>query len=922
MRDGAESFALADRTFFDWPGNWDLEATRFPAPPLPDGWRREDNEAWTFCRPPEDRLPDQGWKIHVSAAPEDATRTLADVAAYCTRHGIAFKYLKSANVLRALSRKYAQRSSAGKLLTVYPVDDAEFARTLEGLDALVGGRPGPYVLTDLRFRQGPLHVRYGGFRTHYTEDTDGELVTALHRPDGTPEPDRRTPVFHTPDWVELPDVLKDSLAARQALDDFPYRITGALQFSHGGGVYRAVPTGADALGAGEAGVVLKEGRPYSGTDGTGRDAVSRIAHEHRMLQRLAGMPGIPRTFGTFQVRDHLFLVLEDIAGQDFQTWLAAHHPLTVPDPDEQAVAHYRDRALALFGRIEALVATVHGRGIRIGDLHPGNLIIRPGDEPVLIDFEVADELDRATPSSLGAPGFHRADATGADGDHYALAAIGLWLFLPLAALGGLAPDKAPALLAAAAERFGLPDALVARLAPQLAPNDNTTATLRSSPGTFPPTDVLVSLARGLRDSATPHRTDRLYPGGFEQFVEGGAGFGHGAAGVLWARHTALGERDEQGAAWLRAAVDRVPAERIGFYDGLHGIAYVLRQLGDDEAALRALDRAADKLSVRHCPSLYRGLSGVGLNLLHFADALDSADLRRQALGLADRVTERLTAARTEPVERRRRRGSKDAAGLMYGWSGAALFLLAAHRATGDPALLDEAVHAVHRDLDRCAPGPQHTLQVDEGFRLLPYLDNGSAGIALVAAELLRVRDDDRIRAALPALLRACAADFVIESGLLGGRAGLLATLAALRDRVPLSPDAGDRPDGPALSSPDVDRYLRRHLTRLGQHAMTWNGATVFPCDGRARISMGLADGGAGVLLALSATERGTPLLPFLTDSRLAAAVHPAAPGRAGGAHGAATPTAPSGAAGTAHRGREVSTDDHHGPSGPGGAGRA
>lgn len=479
MRDGAESFALADRTFFDWPGNWDLEATRFPAPPLPDGWTRDDNEAWTFCRPAEDHLPDQGWKIHVSAAPDDARRTLADVAAYCTRHGLAFKYLKSANVLRALSRKYAQRSSAGKLLTVYPVDDAELARTLEGLDALVGGRPGPYVLTDLRFREGPLYVRYGGFRTRYTEDGNGDLVTAFRRPDGTPEPDRRTPVFHTPDWVTVPDILKDSLAARQAVDDFPYRITGALQFSNGGGVYRATPVGADALGAGEESVVLKEGRPYSGTDGVGRDAVSRLAHEHRMLERLAGLPGIPRTFGTLQVRDHLFLVLEDIAGQDFQTWLAAHHPLTVPDPDERAVAAYRDRALALLGRIEALVAAVHGRGIRIGDLHPGNLIIKPGDEPVLLDFEVADEADRATPSSLGAPGFHRADATGTDGDHYALAAIGLWLFLPLAALGGLAPDKAPALLAAAAERYALPDALVSRLAPQLAPNDDTTCELAS-----------------------------------------------------------------------------------------------------------------------------------------------------------------------------------------------------------------------------------------------------------------------------------------------------------------------------------------------------------------------------------------------------------------------------------------------------------
>ncbi|MGW7022465.1 class III lanthionine synthetase LanKC [Streptomyces decoyicus] len=893
MRDGAESFALADRTFFDWPGNWDLEATRFPAPPLPDGWTRDDNDAWTFCRPPEDHLPDQGWKIHVSAAQEDAHRTLADVAAYCTRHGIAFKYLKSANVLRALSRKYAQRSSAGKLLTVYPVDEAELASTLEGLDALVGGRPGPYVLTDLRFREGPLYVRYGGFRTRYMEDADGELVTAFRRPDGTPEPDRRAPVFHTPDWVATPDILKDSLAARQAVDDFPYRITGALHFSHGGGVYRAEPAGDHALGAGERSVVLKEGRPYSGTDGVGRDAVARLAHEHRILAKLAGLPGIPRTFGTFQVRDHLFLVLEEVEGQDFQSWLAGIYPLTVPEPDEAAVAAHRDRALALFGRIEALIASVHGRGVRIGDLHPGNFIIQPGDIPVLLDFEVADAIDLATPSSLGAPGFHRADATGADGDHYALAAIALWLFLPLAALGGLAPDKASALLDTAARRFGLPGDLVARLAPQLAPNDNTTSPLRSAPGAFPPPDVLTSIGRGLRDSATPHREDRLYPGDFAQFAEGGAGFGHGAAGVLWARHTVLGERDEEGAAWLRAAVDRVPAERTGFYDGLHGMAYVLRELGDDEGALRALDRAADRLSVRHCPSLYRGLSGVGLNLLHFADALDSDALRQQALGLADRVTERLAAARTEPVEHKRRRGSTHAAGLMYGWSGPALFLLRAHRATGDRGLLDEAVRAVHRDLDRCASGPQDTLQVDEGFRLLPYLDNGSAGIALVAAELLRHRDDARIREALPALLRACSSDFVIESGLWGGRAGLIGTLATLREWVPLPAET-------------AERQLRRHLTNLHQHAMTLNGATVFPCDGRARISMDVATGGAGVLLALGAAERGTELLPFLTDSRSAAAVHSAAPERARGAHGAANPTAPSGTAGTADNGREVS----------------
>ncbi|MFE6686107.1 class III lanthionine synthetase LanKC [Streptomyces sp. NPDC057743] len=902
MREGAESFALADRVFFDWPGNWDLAATRFPAPPLPDGWTRDDNDTWTICRPPAGdgpQFPDQGWKIHVSAAPEDVERTLVDVAAYCTRHGLHFKYLKSANVVRALSRKYAQRSSAGKLLTVYPVDEAEFARTLDGLHAVVGGRPGPYVLTDLRYREGPLYVRYGGFRTHYTEDDHGDLVPAIRRPDGRWEPDRRTPVFHTPDWVPLPDVLKDSLAARQALDEFPYRITGALHFSHGGGVYRAEPIGPDALGAGQRTVVLKEGRPYSGTDGVGRDAVARLAHEHEILSRLDGLPGIPRTFGTFQVRDHLFLVMEEAEGKDFQGWLAGCYPLTVPEPDEAAVLAHRDRALALFGRIEELIASVHARGVRIGDLHPGNLVIQDGDIPVLLDFEVADAIDLTTPSSLGAPGFHRADATGADGDHYALAAIALWMFLPLAALCGLAPDKAPALLQTAARRFHLPEELVARLAAQLAPTapavrtaGTRPRTLASAPGPFPPPDLLASLDRGLRASATPEREDRLFPGDFVQFAEGGAGFAHGAAGVLWARHVALGARDEAHTAWLRTAARRVPAERTGFYDGLHGIAYVLAELGDVDGALETLDRARGKLAVRRCPSLYRGLAGAGLSLLHFADAFDDPASRERALHLADRLADSLADARRTPVEHRRRTGSTHAAGLMYGWSGPALFLLRAHRATGDPGLLDEAVRAVHRDLDRCSPGPGDTLQVDEGFRLLPYLDNGSAGIALVAAELLRYRQDARIREALPALLRACSSDFVIESGLWCGRAGLIGTLATLRALVPEPAEA-------------AERQLARHLTNLQHHAMTLDGATVFPCDGRVRISMDVATGGAGVLLALATAERGTPLLPFLTDSRSAAAVNPAAPERASGAQGAATPAAPSGTAGPTKKRKEV-----------------
>jgi hypothetical protein len=206
-------------------------------------------------------------------------------------------------VLRALSAKYAPRASSGKLLTLYPVDEGQLHVTLTELDAALDGEAGPYLLSDLRWERGPLYVRYGGFVRRTRLAPDGRTEAVITDPSGADVSDRRQPVFAVPDWVRPPPFLRELIERRGRTDalDLPYRFTKALHFSNAGGVY-----GATRVADGEP-VVVKEARPYAGIDVMSCDAIARLRREHRALQRLAGIPGVPRLLDYRTAGEHEFL---------------------------------------------------------------------------------------------------------------------------------------------------------------------------------------------------------------------------------------------------------------------------------------------------------------------------------------------------------------------------------------------------------------------------------------------------------------------------------------------------------------------------------------------------------------------------------------------------------------------------------------
>jgi len=189
------------------------------------------------------------------------------------------------------------------------------------------------------------------------------------------------------------------------------------------------------------------------------------------------------------------------------------------------------------------------------------------------------------------------------------------------------------------------------------------------------------------------------------------------------------------------------------------------------------------------------------------------------------------------------------AGLLRGWSGLALLCMRlAERPDLDASerdrWLDAAALALDADLARCATGPDGTVQFDEGWRMLPYVGTGSAGVGLVLRQYLAHRPASALADQLDGIVRAASTDVVIQCGVLNGRAGLILFLD------------GDRP-----AHADA---VRRHVERLAWHVAPYAGHVAVVGDQLARLSMDLGTGAAGVLLAIGATTSEQPLgLPFM-----------------------------------------------------------
>ena len=811
---------------------------------VPKGWMRSETGPWVLLQHDEGVLPAQGWKVHVSATLGSSAETLNIAFKYLTTQTTwSFKFIRNREALFHRGFKYGDRSASGKFITIYPPTVSDLARCLKELGERLEGRPGPYLLSDLRWNRGPLYVRYGGFVERMRYGAAGQVEHLIETPGGAFVPDRRGVGFYVPDWVDLPEVLSTALEARNqgTLRDFPYTVRKALHFSNAGGIYLAEH---DETGQQ---VVLREARPHAGEDADGNDAVARLLREEAVLKRLQGCPGVPQLIERRTGYEHTYLIRDYVEGHTLAD-LIAENPLTVGRvvAGEDARERYRTRMLDLMSQIDSILHKMHCSGVVFGDLQPGNIIVGDDGLAVFIDFEGASFVEEHRGQPVATPGFAAPFGTvGTAVDRFALGILKFAVFWPVPTLFGWHPALFNRQVEFAVRCYDLPEDYVACALADIevaAPRQHFTPHFEKSveigASSWPrmiSNDARAALCddlvAGIVESATLDRSDRLFPGDAPTVhdPDGGLNLRTGAAGVLWALQRWGAPVPADHVEWLVREAESGRMRRPGFFDGAAGVAFTLELLGQRAVAERIVHSLLGVDEKLVDVSYGTGLSGIGWTFARLGNLWDDRTLRKAAMRIGERLAE-------HPLD-------VQAAGLFKGATGAVLLWEELRRAghVSDDAWHVAAVEAFKCDLallnslNRPQVTGDSSLAETSRTTLFTSLSYGG-GTALVAKQFCSETHcsiSGDLQDFVDAVTIRSEGAQCVEVGLFQGEVGRLAVRRALG--VPVSP---------------------ADLGGLGMFSISLCGRHAFFGGDNLRISSDMSTGAAGVLAALSSFEGG------------------------------------------------------------------
>lgn len=774
----------------------------------PADWQNFYQGDWHCCLSPRP-LAQQGWKIHLSVALGQEQEMLDVVSRYCFTHQLSFKWTRSRRAWLLKNAKYADRVASGKFITIYPEDEAEFVQTVYALAAsLKEFAPGPYILSDRCWQASPVYYRYGAFK-EMVKEIAGQKRCCLQAPDGSWQEDQRCPYYCQPDFVQEPaELAKNNFQVKGA--DFSrltaYQIKGALHFSNGGGVYLAQKNGKN--------YVIKEGRPATGLDGHGQDAFSRIQKESAWLKKLAQVPEVVDIKEDFQAWIHTYLVEDYVSEQTLGDYVAENYPFY-----SEKRAAYVAQSLRIAEKLRRAVAHVHAQGVAIGDLQADNVMITEDGEVKLIDFEVAASLTAPYNPGIMTAGFSDWDLeTYEQADLYGLYQTIRFLFLPISnrARSSWPMQDLNLCRYFSKEAADYLEDLRQQLLPKCPLLGKENEVDDRQEGTWPSLNELrENISRGIKaDWQSPNLIKGDLPlledPDQRLTVDNGA-LGYG---LLVARCGQAAEK-KKFLAWLR----KQPMEELtaaGLFTGRAGLGGIVYELGD-KAWGRQLIWSAQGTSADL--SLRSGLAGIALAKL----ALTAKEGLAKSPELI-KIGEEIAAGYQK----------MPANGLMTGRLGAILALWKIGCLLKREDFKETAKTGLDNLLEKdLVQVDQHVFLAEDGRRM-PYLANGTAGLALVLAAIAKDEPkEDRYQEIIKQAAETMDSFCSYMGGLFTGYAGLMLPDLALGRK----------------------QALGEKIRQLNNYLLPREEGTLVAASRGYRCSMDLAAGASGVLLLLEGIAR-------------------------------------------------------------------
>ncbi len=342
-----------------------------------------DNDSiWRHSRRFGKLLPEQGWKLHVSATILTANEVLEKVAPFLQKMKVRFKAPASLADLKNLNAGTIHGySQVGKFITVYPSTDNEAVSLAERLHQLTSRFPSaPSVPFDFRYKpESCIYYRYGSFKKRQIENADGSQTLLIRNLSGNLVPDLRDAKdCGKPEWVTNPFPTFTERNKFSAPLEHTFKIFRALSQRGKGGVYQAVDFSVTPPRL----CIVKEGRRGAEIDWDERDGFIRVRHEEKILDNLKSS-GIkaPQLYASFETENSFYIVTEFIEGKSLQELL------------EESKRRLSISQIIRFGLEAARILTrIHSVGLIWRDLKPANLIIIKDGTLRPIDFEGACQI--------------------------------------------------------------------------------------------------------------------------------------------------------------------------------------------------------------------------------------------------------------------------------------------------------------------------------------------------------------------------------------------------------------------------------------------------------------------------------------------------------------------------------------------------
>lgn len=326
------------------------------------------------------KLPDQGFKIHISTTLANYQRTLDAVFDFCKSRGVDFKYICNYDLLeKNLAGSDDNITFSGKFITIYPNTIEDFKKYIEELYNIEKLKVDSsiFIVTDRRYKDSNnIFYRYGAI-----ERKDGFILS----PDGNKIKDNRMIGYNLPSFVEepFPNNYDDSLDGKYIFKK--YIPEGSLNFKSSGSVFEV-----KNVGNGKK-YIMKNAR--IGFSDSCYSAIDLLKKEKQNLLDLQQekINYIPAYVDSFYEDKDYFLIETKIHGKtvdDFRS--SIDNNFVNVNLRKSTIRRYKKVILDLLKKVEHL----HEKHIYIGDISSRNVMINDNDEVFFIDLPQLTFLDK------------------------------------------------------------------------------------------------------------------------------------------------------------------------------------------------------------------------------------------------------------------------------------------------------------------------------------------------------------------------------------------------------------------------------------------------------------------------------------------------------------------------------------------------